>query len=334
MEESRKGLENLKAAVERVRDYFEKPESYKLEPLVTETIGPALEQALKNLCPQIEERHKIDASKEQENILVIHYTSLSGLVSMLQDASKQNDKSKFRLYNSFHFNDPEEGNYLTHSLLRDYKWLGKTDMRHAYIASFIHPDTKEEQESMSNDLIFWRTYGQEGEGCSLSLLAPLSRLLTVSYGPDSQNAKLTVKDIRAVLDLLGPLKIDNPSVLESTQKRLADIVLKPLEKIRYLYKNEAYVREKECRCVILESEIEDDDKKFEYQDRNNYPPRIKHYCEDEDFHLEKLMESRSYITLGPCVPYRDDVNYCIGVLKERANWKSEIRNSKIPYRKY
>ena len=334
MEESRKRLKNLKAAVESVRDYFEKPQNYDLESLITASLCPEIELALKDLCPRIEERHNIDESKEQENILVIHYTSLSGLVSMLQDASKQNKKSIFRLYNSFHFNDPEEGNYLTQSLLQNYKWLGKTDMRHAYIASFILPDTKEEQESMSNDLIFWRTYGQEGEGCSLALLAPLSRLRTVSYGPDSDNAKLSVKEIRAVLDLLAPLRIDNPSVLESTQKRLADTVLKPLEKIRYLYKNGAYVREKECRCVILESEIEDNDKKFEYQDRNNYPPRIKHYCEDEDFHLEKLMESRSYITLGPCVPYRDDVNYCIGVLKERANWKSEIRNSKIPYRKY
>lgn len=334
MEESRKGLENLKAAVERVQDYFKKPESYELEPLVTETVGPALEQALKDLCPRIEERHKIDESKEQENILVIHYTSIAKIVSMLQVASNHNKKSIFRLYNSFHFNDSEEGNYLTQNLLQDYKWLGKTTTRHAYIASFILPDSKENEEKMSNNLIFWRTYGQEGEGCSLALLAPLSRLREVSYGPDSDNAKLSVKEIRAVLDLLAPLRIDNPAVPEVIQKRLADNVLKPLEKIRYLYKNDGYEHEKECRCVILESEIEDNDKKFEYQDRNNYPPRIKHYCEDKDFHLEKLMGSGSYITLGPCVPYRDDVNYCIGVLKERANWKSEIRNSKIPYRKY
>ena len=329
MEKSEEGFEKLSATVESVRDYFTKPDNYNLEVLVTTTVCPELEEALTNLCPRIEERHKIEESQSK---FVIHYTGITALVSMLENASTGDKKSPFRLYDSVHLNDPDEGNYLARNLLQKYSWLGEKGVRHAYVASFILPNS---EKDISDNLVFWRTYGREGEGCSLSLRAPLSRLREVFYGPDDDKVKHTVKDLQSILNLLDPLlKIDNPSIRENIQEKLAESFWKPLEKIRYLYKSEAYRYESECRFVILESEIDNKDKIcLEYQERNNFPARIRHYYEHEDFHLEKLMGSDSSVTLGPCVPYRDNVNYCIKVLMKRANWESEIKVSNIIYRK-
>ena len=337
MENSKDTLKDLKAVIENVQDYFKKPETYDLESLVTTTVCPVLEKALKDLCPQIEERHKIDESENRRDNFIIHYTGIATLVSILQNAFKGDKKSSLRLYDSIHFNDPSEGNYLTRDLLQDYKWLKKTDVRHAYIASFILAKSKIEKDAMSNNLVFWQEYGQKGEGCSLSLHAPLSILRKVFYGPDSKDAKRTVKELRSVLDLLDPLEIDNPLIPESTSIKLAETVCNSLEKIRYLYKSDAYEHEKECRFVLLESDINKDKICFEYQDRNNSHAHIRHYYEHEALQIKNLMESGSSITLGPAIPvdYRDNLSYCMEELKQRAGflYAPEIKFSDITYRK-
>ena len=240
MEKSKEALEKLKVAVNGGREYLEKSGTLPLE-YVTEIVFSALEDVLKYL---IAERHKVE---ESENKFVIHYTSIAALVSMLQDASKKeqergdkepepeptpgDEKSSLRLYDSVHLNDPDEGNYFARhfNLPEKYDWMGKKDVSHAYIVSFILPNSKED---MSNNLIFWRTYGQEGEGCSLSLSVPRSRLQKVLYG--TKEVKSTAEALMPVLDLLEPLvKIDNPLI----QEKLAETVWKSLEKIRYLYRS-------------------------------------------------------------------------------------------------
>ena len=327
-------MENLKAVVESVQDYFKRPESYNLESLVTTEVCPVLEKRLEDLCLRIEKRHKIEEPKSK---FVIHYTSIFALVSMLQNALKDDKKSSLRLYDSIHSNDPGEGNYLTRELLQNYKWLQKTDVRHAYIASFILPKSDIEKDAISDDLIFWREYGQEGEGCSLSLAAPFSRLRRVFYGPGSKDSKRTVEELRSVLDLLDPLDIDNPSIPEDAQKKLAESVCKSLERIRYLYKGKAYAHEIECRFVLLESDIDKNKICFEYQDRNNSHARIRHYYEHEALQIKNLLESGSSITFGPSIPvdYRDNLGYCTEELKRRIGYPfaPEIKFSDITYRK-
>ena len=334
MEKFEEGLENLKAAVESVQDYFKKPENFDLEYLVTMVVCPVLRDVLNDLCPRIEERHKIDESASRQDKFIIHYTSIAALVSMLQDASKGDNKSSLRLYDSVHLNDPDEGNYLALNLLpQKYNWLGKTGVRHAYIASFILPTTESEKDVISDDLVFWQAYGQEGAGCSLSLHAPLPRLRTVFYDPKKEKVKHTVKELQSILELLDPLVAIDNSSRESIKKKLAETVWKPLERIRYLYKSKAYKHENECRFVLLEANIDKDKICFEYQDRNNSPARIRHYYEHEDFQIKDLMKSSSSITLGPCVPYRDDVKYCIKTLTDRVYGISpEIKYSEINYR--
>ena len=323
-------IEELKTVVENIQVYFEKPQEFPtqfLEYLLDQILCPVLEKSLEEICLEIKKRHEI---KESENNYVIHYTSIFVIVSMLQNASK----SSIRLTDSVHFNDPDEGNYLTRGLLQKYKWLGKKDVRHAYIASFILP--QEDKDNMNDNLVFWRTYGQEGEGCSLYLYAPPG-LCEVSYGNDSSNIKQTLKKLQFVLDLLNPLKIDKTSVSEEIQEKLAESVYKSLEKIRYLYKSKVYEHENECRFILLESDIVDKNKIcFEYQNRENNSACIRHYYNHEHLQVGKLLKSGSVIMLGPCIPYRDDVYNCIVTLKNRIEieeFSTEVRKSRILYRK-
>ena len=217
-------------------------------------------------------------------------------------------------------------------LKKKNSWLKGKAEGHAYVVSFIIPNKLDEA---SDNLVFWRTYGREGEGCSLSLLAPRSILRKVFYGTDQ--VSYTAEKLQSFLDLLDPiLKIDNLSKPENIQRKLAESFWNPLEKIRYLYKSDAYKYENECRFVILESDIDNKNRIcLEYQERNYLPPRIRHYYEHEDFHIKKLMgTSASTVTIGPCVPYSDNVHQCIEILKKRAALESKIKISNIIYRKY
>ena len=329
MEKSKEALENLGAAINH-RSYLGS-ENLALA-YVTEIVCPPLRDVLNNL-----RIHKVDESEIGEDKLVVHYTSIAALVSMLQDASKGNNKSFLRLYDSVHLNDPDEGNFFDRysNLPEKYDWLGNKEVSHAYITSFLLPKS---EEDMSNKLLFWRTYGEEGDGCSLSIPVPRCQLQKVLYGPES--VELTVKELGSVLDLLDPLlEIDKLSIRESIQKKLAETVWESLERVRYLHKNEAYEYENECRSVVAESNILEKDKiRFEEQDRNNSPGRIRHYYEREALEIKNLLITGSSIMLGPCVarvahPY--NMEYYLKTLMRRANlYGPEIKTSKIPYLPY
>ena len=328
MKNSKKALEPLIVAVNGSREYLE---SKKLAlPYVTAIVCPALRNILTNLCV-----HRVGESEIGGDKLVIHYTSIAVLVSMLQDVSKGDKISALRLYDSVNMNDPDEGNYFDRhfSLPAKYDWLGEKEASHAYIKSFILPKS---EEDMSNKLLFWRTYGREGEGCSLSLPVPCGRLQKVLYGPEG--VEYTIKELGSVLDSLDLLlEIAKLSIRKSVQKKLAETVWESLDKIRYLHKNKAYDYENECRLVVAESNIFDKNQiRFDDQDRNNPLGRIRHYYEPKDLDLKirNLLVTGSLITLGPCVSRPYNVEYYLETLMRRANLEGpQIRTSKIPYRK-
>ena len=338
MEKSGEALEKLKIALNGIRGFLE---SKNLAlPHVTRDVCPPLREALEDLCLRIEKRHEVDESKSEGDIYVIHYTSIAALMSMLQeDASKSDEKYSLRLYDSVHLNDPDEGNYLASNLKlpQKYDWLKKEDVSHAYIASFILPNS-DSREDMSDDLVFWRTYGQEGEGCSLSLPIPRRRLQKVLYG--TKEVKSTIGLLRPALDFLldslEPLvRIRKQPLRNDIRGKLAEVVWESLERFRYSYKSEAYKHENECRFVIAESNIIDKNKIcFEYQDRNNNPARIRHYYEHDDLGIEKLLISGSSITLGPCVSNAYNLRYYLEALKRRAGLLGpEIKISNISYQR-
>lgn len=346
MSETEENMEKLQKFVKAGREKFDRHGDLDLR-YVTGIVAPKLEDVLKGLCHEIEERHKIE-SEDEQYIDVIHYTSISALVSMLQQAaknkqnaakdeqksSKDEKTASLRLYDSVHFNDPDEGNYFYHhlNLPKKYDWLGEKKESHAYISSFIHDPKKD----MSDELVFWRTYGKEGEGCSLKLSIPRGQLRKVLYG--AAEVQKTGKRLRSVLDSLSPLvSVSKSSLKEKIQKvreKLAETVWESLARILYLYKSEAYAYERECRFVIPKSDIDEEKVYFEYKEQNNSTPRIRHYYEDEALAIEEILPSGSLITLGPCVPYRHDVCHCIEVLKRKADLHGpKIKISTITYRK-
>ena len=336
-------MEKLKTRVEEGMRVLKKDEYLGLS-YVDEIVIPALKEVLQDLCLEIEERHKLDEPESWQENFVIHYTSIDTLVSMLQQEAKNKQNASLRLYDSVHFNDPDEGNYLVHNLLppnnvrnqnppKTYGWSDPTHAAHAYIVSFIIPDS-DDKEDASDNLVFWRTYGKEGEGCSLKLHIPRDRLRKVFYGVDEMEC--TKQILSPVLEALSPLTNISKRLGEDVREKLADIFCESFEGIRYLYKSEAYKYERECRFVMNKSDIIDESKiRFEYKEQDNSPPYLRHYYEDEALDIKKIMISGSSVTLGPCVPYRSDVSNCLEVLRDRAGieYRLPIKTSKISYRK-
>ena len=333
-------MEKLKLLVTTSLQHFKRnPEYLERNPelgkwYVIEIVFPVLENVLKDLCREIENRHRLKEYEGGKKIQVIHYTSISTLVSMLQNASVDGRNASLRLYDSAHFNDPDEGKYFYRNLkpVNSQELLRTSNAHHAYIASFIRPDAKRTERDESDDLVYWRTYGKEGEGCSLKLTVPGCRLWKVRYGADE--VKCPDRLLKSVWDTLYPLIGINGQPIIDVQEKLAGIVVRLLEKIQYLFKDKAYQYENECRFVIPESETDRNKICFEYGGQCNTPTRIRHYYEDKDLEIEEILGSGSLITLGPCVPYPENVRYYLETLLQKAELRNtEIKISKIRYRK-
>ena len=306
------------------------------EPLIG--IKQSLKKCLDELCLSIFNTHKIENNaNDADDTRVIHYTSVDSLISMLQKPVKDGDASFFRLYDSVHLNDPDEGAFLGRNFSQKYDWIGKNDSRKkcAYIASFIMEEEEKNEKDMLDNLVFWRTYGREGQGCSLSLNIPYVCLRKVLYG--RKDSKKTTRQIESILKNLNPLiKENDPRVSRYIQKELANTIWTSLEKIRYLYKSEAYDYEKEYRVVCVELDMKKHSKIFfEYKYHSNYSAHMRHYYEHKSLAISnKLINSTNKIMLGPCVPYQENVRRCIETLLKRAKIEGPIVSvSGIPYRR-
>lgn len=306
---------------------------------VDQIVVPQFADVLDALCLGIEESPHIVI--EGETACVIHYTSISTLVSLLRGAEVDNislnefvdsRSSSLRLYASSHFNDPDEGNYFIRylNLPKEHDWVGEKTATHAYIASFIIPDPHPRRD-MSDNLAFWRTYGREGTGCSLTLRIPSRHLSKVVYGSTA------IPDIRdrliPVLDVLKPLvAIRQRSIGWNIQEVLAEAFWKSLAKVRYLYKSQAYDYERECRFVIPEA----GDKTeifFEIEEQGEAVTRVRHYKEHPDLSVKSILSTGSSITLGPCVPDPYNLTFYLEDLKVKAGLREpQVKVSRIPYR--
>ena len=336
MEISEKSLEKIKKAVDAALHRIEKDKTLDLE-YIDRYLGKLLENAMRDsgVRNSIEKRHEINSGENNEKtVLAIHYTSIHALVSMIQNVANGNKKDSLRLYDSIHLNDPDEGNYIGRYLPQKYNWLKRKEASHAYITSFI---TYNDEKDMSDNLVFWRTYGREGKGCSLSLLIPRNRLKKVLYDKDGEDGvRTTIELLNPILDSLQPLAEIKSPVADKILSRLCETVWKSLERFRYLYKSEAYEYEKECRIVVAEPDITDEEKIcFESGDQNDSSEQIRHYYVDEDLATENLLTTGSSITLGPCIYNSYNVKYYLETLLKKAGLHGpEIRTSIIPYRKF
>ena len=343
MNEPGGNLENLRVSIEAGRERFDKDQYLNLE-YVRGVVVPKLQEVLEDVCFAIEQDPMIGNSGAMGTSFVVHYTSVATVVSLLQawatwkkrvdlgvnqGAFQKGQGLSLRMYDSAHFNDPDEGNYFLRNLNlpEEHKWMKTNDVAHAYIASFIIPESN--LAYASDNLVFWRTYGKEGEGCSLAVNVPPSKLQNVRYGSDAvaRAGQLLLPILRTLQPIVT---IDDSFITEVVRETLWGA----LGRIQFLFKSEAYAYEKESRVVATKSALDEDEIFFDYRDGENPSSRLRHYCEDEALAVGAIFPSGSSITIGPCVADKDDLRRSLEILKRRGGLLGpEVRPSVILYRK-
>ena len=299
---------------------------------VERMILPELGNAMGAIPSRIEEKHRIVTKAENVTERVTHYTSLSAVTSMLRELAHGRE-AVLRLYDTLHCNDPDEGNHLVRELSSNdqYLWLAReSTVGHAYITSFVGG---QDGIDMSDNLVFWRTYGNDGKGCSLTVAVRADLLRRVFYcGSDIETTK---QMLLPVLDAVAPLARADASCAEL----ISGAIWKHLEGVRYLYKAEAYRHEKEHRIAIPAASSEIEPNRIQFQPYESEGPvvEVRHYYEIDGLALGQILSSGSKLMLGPAV--KDGYSVCLYLndLKRRALLQNpdltdfEINVSKIRY---
>ncbi|MYG99359.1 MAG: DUF2971 domain-containing protein [Acidimicrobiaceae bacterium] len=266
--------------------------------------------------------HRHELAKSQER--VVHYTSASCLFSMFKNG-------RIRLYDSDNSNDPSEGAYFDqHSQwLSDYSWLKAATPMPVYIASFVISDPSESDRPCRDDLVYWRTYGDSGRGCSIEFLASSRGLQKVLYG--QYEVEATAESLRGFLSQVDPL-IEPSSPIGS---RLADLIAEALNSIRHLYKSEDYEYEHECRLVVLKQQQPLANIHIDF-DRAHGGSSVRHYCYDDRLKLKGMLDAtESTITIGPAAPSQEALERTIRVALEKLGFYSAaaVKFSRISFRR-
>ena len=295
---------------------------------------PLLRKALDEVLPDIQRLHVVRADPDGSKAKGVHYTTLGVLMQLLQPGSAAT-AGTVRLYDSMHLNDPDEGHYLPRRIAAEseFAWLDDPRELHgldevdgsvneiAYLASFVAGD------KAADNLVFWRTYGREGRGCSIECSLEPSGVRKILYGDAVEQA---IDLLRPILDAITPVAA---AADESVAALLAETVWSSLRSVLYLYKSDAYDYEREHRYVLRSSEVTPEEIRYEYQDKPLGMPRIRHYVERPEMSLDKLLPSGSLVTIGPCVPQPTHVRRRLREMAGRTlAGQPEIRLSEIPYR--
>ena len=281
----------------------------------------ALKRALDEMLQDVTERHKVPA----ENRPSIHYTSVSALVSMLKNSEGEGNNF-LRLYDSAHFNDPEEGRYLLRfSEGALDKWRDDIVQKHAYIASFV-PTT----DRISRDnLQFWRTYGDDGRGCSIEIPFPPHTLSSVLYG--EEEAVKTIRTLAGIIeerqpiidDTIRPLmEVGDEQTVQKAKETVRSVIAGQLEAISYLYKSKAYDYEQECRFVMTGTAIQEQNEReveFQCDGEVEGAKEVRHYFEHELFGTRRIFVTGTKFTLGPTVKDPYSLKLYIEHLLKKAN---------------
>ena len=326
----------LRSMASQARILFDRDQNVDtLKNVVQDVVSPQMNNAITDALTQIKSRYLVDARSGDEFTTVVHYTRIDVVVDMFL-ACAEREPSYLRLYDTFHSNDPGEGSYLTYiNGLMD--GLGNSPTC-AYVTSFIRPESESQDDirNVSDNLVFWRTYGDDGAGCSLTVRVPVNSLFEVLYGPEE--AKSVGRQILAIKEALDPvLDIpDDTREVRSIKATLVRSLASGLEEsdppVSYLHKSEAYEYEREVRAIGTIPSIGRDQIRFE-RATNPGDARLRHYYERNDLRVTNLLTSGSVITVGPCVQNRENVMFVLKELMARACIGGvRILQSQVSYR--
>ncbi len=334
-------LEKLRVRVEALLNRFERNQNESnLLAGVEAIVLPALNDVVSNEFMPFKDRHLVGGGDDGK-ALVVHYTKVDTVIKMFRDYI-ENERSYLRLYDTFHFNDPDEGKYLINMLdidnYAELKALIGDKSPCAYVSSFIIPDASRQSKGVNDrdNLVFWRTYGRECTGCSIMVEVPATRLYKVKYGIDKKEASRIADKIEEVLTSQKSIIMESVKPIMDVsfdfKGRLDYALSEEVEAMLYLYKSTYYRYENEARMIKTVPSIKAMGDEICFDD-NSGAKGIRHYYNDASLSARNLLTTRSVITLGPCVPDKENIAYYLGHLKEKSRLVGpKICQSEVSYR--
>ena len=273
---------------------------------------------------------------DENTELLVHYTTVDALFSMLSCPVQPNkqfalttsapteelDKESnfIRMYDTYNCNDPLEGRFFLKSKPsrhhfpsrhpRLWDLLSHQSRLPAYVASFRAVSKIADVD----DLVFWRTYGKDGQGCAIvfpaSFLGSTTPVLRVKYG--KRHVISTLKRLLCVFDSL-----ESATSLEKVSNATTPIpryVASSLSPIPYLHKAGDYKFENEVRVVAPFVELTP---RSLFCERLHDPQsglKLRHYANHPDLHIRNILRTDSMVMLGPAVREQENLSF---VLKQR-----------------
>ena len=324
-----------------------------------------------------EKLHQVSPQNGSNTAQVVHYTSLSTLVDILKaaqphdnpgisgsatpansddgpNAQSNGNVGYLRMYSSARSNDPDEGRYLfghcaskvptTGESLTAYllgepateSLTARPKPPYAYLTSFIVPKSKPEHDA--NNLIFWRAYGRDGHGCSLTVTIAPEELRKVLYG--HEKARNACKEITAALDnireIIQEIQAIGSQAGNSAIREWISTTLSPrIQAIAYLYKSSPYAYENEARIVCIPGGPQAKNPRIELMGHPKSGTTTR-YIEIPQLSTNPstgIFRSGSVVTLGPQVPNPIHAEHDIRTLLRRAGIHGTVvQRSEIAYR--
>lgn len=257
------------------------------------------------LPPLVQGLALYDDQPEQHSGGFVHYTSWENMLKIL-DAEEAHGPV-FRMYNYEMANDPEEGNIKPHKwrkfedsardLCREHAVEdGETNRKRSTYGCSFSTNGK----GVEDDLMFWRLYGGDGNGCSLKLGVVPRHIYRVRYMEKggSGNEVPDEGDVAARLDyLLENMKKAISRAPREYRARVCISMKRALEQVLegyfHLVKSDAYRHEQEWRMIS----VNPDEESVRYAIGEDHI--VRRYIEGEK--MNDLLVSQSKITLGPRV---------------------------------
>lgn len=253
-----------------------------------------------------------DDRPEESSGGFVHYTSWENMLKIL--AVDEDNGPRFRMYNYEMTNDPEEGN------LKPPKWIQFEKSAREFFCDYM--DESSQNDTMENeghyrkrstygcsfstngtgvedDLMFWRLYGGDGNGCSLKLSGVPDRIYRVRYMGKSGGSSIPEEgEVKERLDrLLECMKETIKKAPDAYMPRVCQSMKQAIDQVLegyfHLVKSAAYSHESEWRMISVCPK----ENSVKYAIGND--SIVRRYIDGS--WMKDLLISKSKITLGPRV---------------------------------
>ena len=268
----------------------------------------------------------------------VHYTSWERFLNILDDDKRE--EPLFRMYNYEFANDPEEGNTKplewkqcedkARELSQNFDphWNGeRSRKRSIYGCSF-----STNGDGVEDNLMFWRLYGGDGNGCSFKLGGVPKRIYKVRYIEDGESVNNSTEYGRATERLCHLLESTETVIANAPDpyrgqvcRSLINAIDEVLDGYLHLVKSRAYAYEQEWRMI----RVNPDERDVRYAIGGDQV--VRRYVQGQK--MDSLLTSGSKITLGPKVANVEAAKkYVEDWLRRHEMHETQVRTSSKKYR--